>query len=407
MLKFNPFQPGSVVAPGMFTGRAEEIQSIEQCLFQTKHGNPQSFFVTGERGIGKSSLLVYINSVLSQGVPGLHGVAFNFLTVPINCSGCGSPIDLIQRIARGLKNCLLQHRDRKEQASSLWNLITNWEIMGSKYVVESGEDFIDAAIDDIVAKIVHFFDADIQEIVGILFLIDEADESAECIELGSFLKSFSEKLSWADCKQVCFGLAGLPGLIDSLSASHDSSPRLFEIMDLKPLMDDERRAVIARCLTQANEKNENSTVIEPKAEQALCDISEGYPHFLQQFGYCAFRADQDFTIDLEDVMKGAFDEHGALDQLGQKFFNKMYTEQIFSDDYRKVLHTMAKSGDAWISKADLVKNSGVSVSQVGNALTSLKSKEIIIHDEAVKGRYRLPTKSFAVWINAKEQQFEI
>ena len=56
--KFNPFQPNKMVVPGMFTGRIEEMHTIEQCLFQAKHGNPQHFLVEGERGIGKSSVVV-------------------------------------------------------------------------------------------------------------------------------------------------------------------------------------------------------------------------------------------------------------------------------------------------------------------------------------------------------------
>jgi hypothetical protein len=55
-VKFNPFQPNKIVAPGMFAGRLPEINSIEQALFQAKNGNPQHFLLQGERGIGKLSL---------------------------------------------------------------------------------------------------------------------------------------------------------------------------------------------------------------------------------------------------------------------------------------------------------------------------------------------------------------
>ena len=42
----------------MFTGRLVELHTIEQSLFQAKNGNPQHFLIEGERGIGKSSLLL-------------------------------------------------------------------------------------------------------------------------------------------------------------------------------------------------------------------------------------------------------------------------------------------------------------------------------------------------------------
>jgi Cdc6-like AAA superfamily ATPase len=56
--KYNPFRPDKIVPPGMFCGRMDELRFLDHCLLQTKNGNPQHFLVEGERGIGKSSLLL-------------------------------------------------------------------------------------------------------------------------------------------------------------------------------------------------------------------------------------------------------------------------------------------------------------------------------------------------------------
>ena len=39
-----------------------------------------------------------------------------------------------------------------------------------------------------------------------------------------------------------------------------------------------------------------TTAIAEEAELLLADMSEGYPHFLQQFGHCAFEVDSDNRI---------------------------------------------------------------------------------------------------------------
>ncbi len=57
MPRYNPFRPGSIVTPGMFSGRYNELVAMERALFQTKNGNPLNFLIHGERGIGKSSVL--------------------------------------------------------------------------------------------------------------------------------------------------------------------------------------------------------------------------------------------------------------------------------------------------------------------------------------------------------------
>jgi Cdc6-like AAA superfamily ATPase len=60
MAKINPFAPNSPVHSGMFVGRVAELVKLESCLVQTRAGSPSNFMLTGERGIGKSSLLNYI-----------------------------------------------------------------------------------------------------------------------------------------------------------------------------------------------------------------------------------------------------------------------------------------------------------------------------------------------------------
>jgi len=84
-------------------------------------------------------------------------------------------------------------------------------------------------------------------------------------------------------------------------------------------------------------------------------LSEGYPHFLQQFAHSAFAEDKDNIIDVQDVMESAFKENGALAQLGQKYFNEMYHARINSDDYRRVLDTMANHGDDWVARKTIIE----------------------------------------------------
>lgn len=64
---------------------------------------------------------------------------------------------------------------------------------------------------------------------------------------------------------------------------------------------------------------------------------------------------------------------------------------------------MASHGDDFVSRQDIIKESksfGVSESNVTNALAALRERHIIILDETRRGYYKLPTKSFAAWINA-------
>jgi hypothetical protein len=192
----------------------------------------------------------------------------------------------------------------------------------------------------------------------------------------------------------------LPTILGRLRDSHESAPRLFHTMLLEPLEIEERKRVVRLASNMANDRNEEKTTISDDGLKFLVDLSEGYSHFLQQFAYSAFESDEDGVIDVTDVGNGAYLEGGALAQLGDKFFNEMYHARISSEEYRRVLDAMAEHGDRWVTRKTIIAESGVSETSVNNALQALKGNQTIIQDETRRGFYRLPTNSFAAWINA-------
>ena len=114
-------------------------------------------------------------------------------------------------------------------------------------------------------------------------------------------------------------------------------------MELMPLEKSECEQVLEIGLREATKKNGFDIHITQEAENEIATLSEGYPHFLQEFAYCAFEEDNDNIIESGDVLDSLFREHGSFDQLGRKYFTQYY-EAPSSDDYRKVLDTMALHG---------------------------------------------------------------
>jgi len=383
----------------MFVGRLDEVRAIEKCLFQTKYGNPQHFLVLGERGIGKSSLLFYVNAIADGRISLPSKDRFHFLTLSIDLSGCQTQLEIIGRIARGLRTEISSRRALQETAKAFWEWLSNWEVAGIHFHKSSTLPDPEIAAEDLSVNIAAFC-SQCEDIDGIVILIDEADGPDVEANLGALLKLLTERLTRRQCDKVVLGLAGLPPLLAKLRESHESSPRLFQTVLLEPLDMDERMRAVKLGIEDANEKNEVQTTITDDALEFLAQLSEGYPHFVQQFSFSAFEHDIDDIIDLEDVGDGAFRKGGALSQLGDKFFNEMYHARIASADYRRVLDAMAEHGDEWVARKTIINESGVSEANVGNALITLKARNIILQDDTRRGFYKLPTNSFAAWINA-------
>jgi hypothetical protein len=401
-MKFNPFRPNSLATVGMFEGRMEETRALDSMLHNTLNQNPQHFLVHGERGIGKSSLL-YVEEKTAQGkIPTFDGTRFNFLVVSINLDSTDSYSIVVEKLARELRTTCERASEGKAFLTKAWDVLKRFEAAGvklrDKAITSTQTPLMELtdAYSEVCNEIAGFYD-------GVLILIDEADKAPANANLGSILKTLTERVSRSDNNVLSIGLAGTSALISILRESHESSPRLFRHFELKALEDVEVAAVVDAAIKEANDKGDKLS-INADAKEHLVKLSEGYPSFIQEFGYAAVQADTDGVITLEDVEVGAWAEHGAFTQLGEKYFKHLYLGKIASQSYRKLLQTMAAHDDDWVTKEQLRKEAGLSEGILTNALQALLNRKIILSREGRKGFYRLPSKSFAAWLRAYQQR---
>jgi hypothetical protein len=386
----------------MFAGRHEELFELDRTLHQTAAGNSQHFLLTGERGIGKSSLLLAVKAIASGEVDSDDPNAHRFVVLELELGPTLTYRQLIRQLATALRRGLAPHNQLKDRLQQVWDVVKRIEAAGVKYSeAAQGEDF------ELFEELISAFTASSAmlegQASGILVLIDEADKAPPEAHLGSFVKNFTDRLTKAGCENVCVGLAGVTGIVQKLRSSHESAPRVFSILALKPLEAHECEEVVTQGLAYGNRKNDPEVTIEYEALQTIATLSEGFPHFIQQFAYCAFEADTDGSISLADVQNGALSENGALDQLGEKYFQQMYFERINSNEYRAVLQVMAQTDDpdGWVTKEQIRQATGLKETTLGNAIYTLKDREIIIPKPGEKGVYRLPNQSFGAWIRAR------
>lgn len=401
MPRYNPFRPGSIVTPGMFAGRYNELVSMEQALFQTRNGNPHHFLIHGERGIGKSSLLYCQQATAKGEIEALDEGRFHFLTASIELEPSNSYLDIIEKIGNELRREVAKREPATELAKATWDFLKKWEVMGVKFEDRERPPKPSEMLEELTFAIDQMLSRLGSKVDGVLVLIDEADKPPATANLGEFVKVFTERLSKRGCNRVALGLAGISTVLDRLRESHESSVRIFQILTLEPLLPAERAEVIEKGLAVARQTNGYEVSITADAKDAISALSEGYPHFLQQFAFCAFNEDTDNVIDIADVNAGALhEERGAIQQLGLKYFQELYFAQIGSDEYRDVLRAMAEHLDDWTSKAAIRKAVQIREATLNNAIRALRNRHIIIPKPGSTGVYRLPTRSFAVWIRA-------
>jgi len=391
----------------MFVGRLDEIARLETHLLQTRAGQPSNFITTGERGIGKSSLLLYLKGLAEGAIP-LGDSRLRFLVIDTDIDQHTTQLGLLSKIELGLTRELSTTEPARKFLADAWAFLKRIEAGGLKLgdgqeqkLPETVLEEFSYSFADVCKRLTtdsddkSIFDANYD---GVLLLIDEADNASEGLALGSFFKLLIERLQRRACDHFMVGLAGLGGLRNVLMTSHPSSLRLFDEVTLGRLTPSEVSTVINICLRKANEQNQTPTSVSDKARALLISFSEGYPHFIQQFGFSAFAADSDGMIDENDVFKGGFTPGGALDLIGDRYYRDNFYSKLQAESYRQVLRIMADHLDEWIAKQDIRKRFRGTDAVLANALKALRDRNIILSKEGKKGVYRLQHKSFAFWI---------
>lgn len=209
----------------MFVGRGAELLKLQAFLAQTKAGLPANFAVTGERGIGKSSLLNFVKH-LAEGMEFLDHPPMAFLVIDTDIDPNTTQLGLIKKIELGMSRTLGKTERAREFLKNSWQFLQRIEPGGLKLRVAEQTQHDELLLEefayslaDVAERLCNegdsaFFGARFD---GILILIDEADHSSRQLSLGSFFKLLTERLQRRGCSRVAFGLAGLPELRAVLS----------------------------------------------------------------------------------------------------------------------------------------------------------------------------------------------
>ena len=406
MAKINPFKPNSPTRPGMFVGRLDEIHKIDSALSQTKADRTQSFLLLGERGIGKTSLLNLVKFVAEGSIHvKKEKEKHNFLVIEIDITKETTQLALIKKIELALKRKLAKTEKARTLFKEVWNFISKVEMAGVKINNDKDidleiffEEFAYSLADTlnrITFKGEKYFDTNYD---GILIIIDETDNASPALDLGTFVKLLIERLQKEGTEKLMFGISGLPKTKDILLQSHPSSIRLFEELYLDRLKQDEVRQVIEGVLEDSKELNGTDILIDPEAETMLVNFSEGFPHFIHQYGYCAFEQSDGIKITTEDVEKGAYEKNGALESIGNKYYHEDFYNKIKADNYRQVLIIMSEHLDGWVTRKQIKEKFKGTAPVLNNAISALHSRNIIVLKDGARGTYKLLDKGFAWWI---------
>jgi hypothetical protein len=158
--------------------------------------------ITGERVIGKTSLLLYLKALARGDIP-FNSVTFKFLVLDLDVDTNSTQLGLIRRIRMHLNTQLGQSEPARNFLKETWPFLQRLRIMDSGVVARPEDDSDEVVLDEFTLRLARICErtstTDSQSPFsarydGILLVIDEADNCSAQLNLGSFRKLLTERL---------------------------------------------------------------------------------------------------------------------------------------------------------------------------------------------------------------------
>jgi len=221
--------------------------------------------------------------------------------------------------------------------------------------------------------------------VGIAVFVDEmqdvppADVSALC--------AACHELSQQGLPLVVVG-AGLPHLPAVLSASKSYSERLFRYVRIDKL---DREAADLALVSPAAEEDVS---YDPAALDALYEITEGYPYFVQAYGKVTWDHAPTDPISADDVRVAAPE---AQAELAVGFFGSRYERATPAErDYLRAMAALSDETDGAVPTSDVATYLGRKPSSLSPSRDSLIKKGLVYSAE--RGTIAFTVPHFGIYL---------
>jgi hypothetical protein len=357
----NPFSPGAGTSPPAFVGRDSLIEGYRVALRRTISGRPgKSIMPIGLRGVGKTVLLNRFHEMAQE-----YDLAAAFIEAPE--TGDFKPI-----LAARLRTILLE-LDRGpvsravKQALGVLKSFTYTLPDGTS--ISLGVDPVagkaDSGLlaDDLTDVLVAVGRAALDRGGGLLLAIDEV-QYLSGDELGALITAIHRTVQLS--LPVILVGAGLPQLPGLAGNAKSYAERLFDFPEIGSLDSNDAKAVLT---VPAKAQN---VEFQAGALEALLGFTQGYPYFLQEWGYHVWNAAPQSPITLDDVSSAAPDVQRQLDE---NFF-RVRMDRLTPGE-KGYLVAMAELGAGPHRSGDIATRLGVKVESVAPRRSGLIKKGML------------------------------
>ncbi len=359
----NPFAPGAGSQPPELAGRDDIIERAEVAIQRALIGRyDKSQILLGLRGTGKTVLLNRIDALAEQ-----HGHITSFIEAPDD----RTLIELLYpRVHTALRR-LSTIESAKTAAHAAWQAL---KAIAAAFKITVGD--VTIAVDpepgvadsgnlefDLVDLFVNVGEAAKAAGTGWTLLIDEIQYLTEP-ELAAVIVAM-HRINQKALPVLFFG-AGLPQVAALSGDAKSYAERLFDFPNIGPLSGEAASAAIREPIEAEGE------AITDDALAAIIERTDGYPYFIQEWGYQTWNVAERSPFTLTDVEAASM---AVLARLDAGFFRVRFDR--LTPKEREYVLAMASLGKGPYRSGDVADRLGESMQRLGPRRAKIINKGMI------------------------------
>lgn len=361
----NPFSPGAGNQPPELAGRGELLRKAEVLLARVKAGrSEQSMFMVGLRGVGKTVLLNRVRETAeSQGYQALLIEAHESKPLPLlllpPLRQTLFTLDRMQNVSQKVKRGL---RVLRSFIGSV-----KVKVGEAEFRLDIDPETGTADSGDLEADLAELFvavgEAAADRGTAVAIIVDELQYMTE-VEMSALIMAI-HKVAQRSLPLVLIG-AGLPQLVGLAGKSKSYAERLFTYPEVGALsLEDASLALQGPVQTQG-------AAFTADALAEVFRVTQGYPYFLQEWGYQSWNMAQTSPVDLPLILET---NRASTARLDQSFFRVRFDR--LTPREKDYLSALASLGIGNQRSGDVAESLGVKVQTIAPLRSSLIKKGMI------------------------------
>jgi len=336
-LPSNPFLPGHPTVSENFFGRKKDIDKIIRYLPRVlERGLPEHFFITGKRGMGKTSFIRHVSYIAEE--------KYNMFPVYINNEGTNTIDELIAKLLEKLFREFKKSKSGRDYINSFLNRFESVNIGSFGFKFKDQGEIVSDVKDNFTEFLSDLCD-NLGDHDGIFIIIDDVNGLSRTSEFPNWYKSLFETLEfYGEYVPAVFSLVTYPDKFDQLCQHNPSFSRMFNLITMDRLNDGDVRDFFEETFASFNIQIENRKYLDD-----MVYYSWGMPLIMQQIGDAIFWNLNNNYISEESVYSGI--ENAATELKNKPLKNIL--NQIKNPRYNNILLKLAENEKFHFKKDEL------------------------------------------------------